>query len=78
MSSETDWSLNFFDWFKMLPKVLKCTFKILNQEVLSSLQKFGKSKNKRFYAYSSLYTIKMSIFGFQSCWSDFIRTWVRL
>ena len=51
MSSETDWSLNFFDWLKMLPKVLKCTFKNFNQEVLGSLQKFGKPKIKRFYPY---------------------------
>ena len=56
MSSETDWSLNFsFDWFKMLLKVLKWTFWNLNQEVLGSLQKFGKGQNKRFYAYIIAY-----------------------
>ena len=49
MSSETDWSLNFFDWFKMLFKVLKCTFKKFNQEVLSYLQKLAKAKNKIFF-----------------------------
>ena len=56
MSSETDWSLNFsFDWFKMLPKVLKWIFKKFNQEVLGFLQKFVKSQIKRFYAYIFAY-----------------------
>ena len=32
-------------------KVLKCNFSNLNQEVLGTLQKFIKAKNKRFYTY---------------------------
>ena len=55
MSSETDWSLNFFDWFKVVPKVLKFSFKNLSQEVLGSLQKLAKTQNKRFYAYIFAY-----------------------
>ena len=55
MSSETDWSLNFFDWFKMLLKVLKWTLKNLNQEVLGYLQKFAKAQIKRLYVYSIAY-----------------------
>ena len=37
MSSETDLSLNFSDWFKMLPKALKWAFWNFNQEVLYCL-----------------------------------------
>ena len=56
MSSETEWSLNFsFDLFKMLFKVLKRTFKIFNQEVLSYLQKLAKARNKIFYTYIIAY-----------------------
>ena len=36
-------------------KVLKCTFKKFNQEVLSTLEKFGKAQNKRFCAYIFAY-----------------------
>ena len=56
MSSETDWSLNFsFDWFKMLPKVLKFTFKKFNREDLYCLEKLAKAQIKRFYAYITAY-----------------------
>ena len=52
MSSETDWSLNFsFDWFKMLPKVLKWILKKVNQKVFNLLQKLTKAKNRIYYAY---------------------------
>ena len=36
-------------------KVLKCTFKNLNQEVLGSLQKFAKAQIKRLYVYIIAY-----------------------
>ena len=36
-------------------KVLNWTFKNFNQEVLGTLQKFGKAQNKRFCAYIFAY-----------------------
>ena len=53
-------------------KSLKCTFKILNQEVLGYLQKFGKDKNKTFCSYICLCLINRSIFWLQSCQYDLL------